>query len=364
MPHKYLVLVMSFFFFLTAGSVSAAQRYVSPSGIDSMNDCSDPSKPCATFAHAIEEASAGDTVVAANGTYAGSGNFDISLQGKEITVSSENGPSSCIIDCEGKGCAFVFQDDEGPTTKVSGFTIVNGGGWPPGFGQAINCFSTSPTIENCVIKQCSGSAVVNLSSSNAKLKECIIEDNDGVTNVVSINAGNPKFVNCIIANNEGACGIHMSGGSNADITNCTIINNTDDNYGGISCNNYDSPTIVNCIIWGNTPAQISSDASSTPAVSYSDVQGGYSGEHNLDLDPKLAGSHNYHLKRGSPCIDTGICGKWISQFIYARFAPYVDYEQDARCPGLSTSGCCDIGADEYTGQAPNMPWLPLLLLDE
>jgi hypothetical protein len=134
-----------------------------------MNDCLNPSEPCGTFAHAIDEASSSDIVMAADGTYTGSGNFDISLGGKEITLQSENGPASCIIDCQGDGCGFIFQNDEGQNTKLSGFTIINGGGWPPGYGQAINCFSASPTIENCLIKQCSYSIAVNLLSSNAIL---------------------------------------------------------------------------------------------------------------------------------------------------------------------------------------------------
>lgn len=357
---KAVLVTLMILLFIPAVATSA-ERYIAPGGVDSMNDCLNPSKPCGTFVHAIDEASPSDTVITADGTYTGSGNFDIYLAGKEITVQSKNGPASCIIDCQSKGRGFIFQNDEGQNTKVSGFTIINGGGWPPGFGQAIYCGAASPTIENCVIKGCTYDTAVRLSSSNAVLKECIITQNNGVSSAISINAGSPSFVNCIVADNAGAGGFSLSGGSSPQITNCTIVNNTDDDYGGIMCSNYDTPTIINCIIWGNTPEQISSDASSTPSVSYCNVQGGYAGEGNLDADPKLVGHENYHLRRGSPCIDTGICGKWIGQNIYARIAPYVDYEGDLRCPGLMTSGCCDRGADEYIAKPLNMPWIPLLL---
>jgi len=39
--------------------------------------------------------------------------------------------------------------------------------------------------------------------------------------------------------------------------------------------------VTNCIIWGNAGSQISG----SPIVSYSDVEGGFSGKNNIDLDP-------------------------------------------------------------------------------
>ena len=50
-----------------------------------------------------------------------------------------------------------------------------------------------------------------------------------------------------------------------------------------------------------------SNYSSMTTVTYSDVQGGYGGTGNLNADPKFvaAAAGNYHLRVGSPCIDTG-----------------------------------------------------------
>lgn len=50
----------------------------------------------------IDAASNGDTVILSDGIYTGNGNRDINFNSKSITVTSENGPDNCIIDCEGK----------------------------------------------------------------------------------------------------------------------------------------------------------------------------------------------------------------------------------------------------------------------
>ena len=62
--------------------------------------------------------------------------------------------------------------------------------------------------------------------------------------------------------------------------------------------NYESnPTLTNCILWGNTPEEIYV-SSGMPVVTYSDVQGGFSGIGNIDTDPCFADpcSGDYHLK--------------------------------------------------------------------
>jgi len=101
------------------------------------------------------------------------------------------------------------------------------------------------------------------------------------------------------------------------ITNCTITGNLQGGIlGGI-------PTITNSIIWANSPQQIA-EAQGTISVTYSDIQGGFVGEGNIDADPLFADPSNgdYHLKSQagrwdpgsqawvlddvtSPCIDAG-----------------------------------------------------------
>ncbi|MGA1870193.1 MAG: hypothetical protein ACMUJM_16775 [bacterium] len=50
---------------------------------------------------AINEASNGDTILVAEGTYTGKGNRDIDFGGKAIILRSISGPEHTIIDCQG-----------------------------------------------------------------------------------------------------------------------------------------------------------------------------------------------------------------------------------------------------------------------
>ena len=85
-----------------------------------------------TIQAAINNANEGDEVVCADGIYTGVGNRGIDFLGKAITVRSENGPGSCIIDCSSLGNGFRFDTYEEASSVVEGFTIrniVTGIGW-------------------------------------------------------------------------------------------------------------------------------------------------------------------------------------------------------------------------------------------
>ena len=85
-----------------------------------------PGEAFTTIQAAVDWTVNGDTVVVRDGTYTGGGNRDIDFRGKAITVCSENGPATCIIDCEQLGRAFYFHTGETSSAVVSGFTIRNG----------------------------------------------------------------------------------------------------------------------------------------------------------------------------------------------------------------------------------------------
>ncbi len=79
-----------------------------------------------TIQAGISAATPGDVVLVADGTYSGTGNFEINFLGKAVTVMSENGPAGCVVDADSSGGAFVFDNFEDQNSVLSGFTIING----------------------------------------------------------------------------------------------------------------------------------------------------------------------------------------------------------------------------------------------
>ena len=382
-----------------------------------------------TIQEAIDAAADGDIVEVARGTYAGDGNRDIDFRGKAITVRSADGPGVTTIECGGHR-GFYFHSAERPDYSIlRGFTII--GGAAPGsqipadnvswisssshpIGGGIFCEFSSPSIIDCVIRQCSaelggGIGVVNgqpviinctvdqcraggqvspqsggrgagiglMRGSIAEMIDCTVSRNVASNNNslggglycwrsrvrltgcdVSFNnggglkggglyAGGSSIVslemnNCIVSNNtaEAGSGVYVGSSTGTSpsettiesvrITNCTLADNklsaqaTSSAAGGIYAMT-SNIEIRNSIVWSNSGLAVSlvNPASSNPVL-YCDIQGGYLGQGNIELDPLFASSagSDYHLKsrlgryesqtgtwvtdsEHSPCIDAG-----------------------------------------------------------
>lgn len=281
----------------------------------------------------------GDTVLVADGTYTGDGNRNIDFSGKAIVVMSENGPEVTIIDCENVGRGFSFHSGEAATSVVKGFTISNG--WAADWGGGIYCVLSSPTIANCTFSGNKanwggGGGMQNSNDSSPQVTNCTFSGNHGslegggmhndnsspmVTNCTfsgnmswddgggMYNEGsNPTVANCTFSSNHSDYGGGMANReySNPTITNCTFSENLGNSFSGMF-NSYSSPTITNCILWGNGPQGFFNSGGSNPTVTYSNIQGGFPGEGNIDADPRFMTykGYDYLLNVTSPCIDTG-----------------------------------------------------------
>ncbi len=95
--------------------------------------------------------------------------------------------------------------------------------------------------------------------------------------------------------------------------------------------------ILSIEVWGNTvggsPNEIYLYSGSTIAVTYSDIQGDWTGTGNINRVPKFIGGGDYHLQGGSPCIDKGT----------SAGAPANDIDGDIRPQGTGY----DMGSDEF-----------------
>ena len=231
--------------------------------------------------------------------------------------------TNCTI--SGNGEYGIANDSSSPT--ITNCTITGNE-----YG-IFNSSSSSPTITNCTITG-NSAGIDNSSSSSPTITNCTITGNSaGISNKYSSNS---TITNCTITGN-GSTGIDNSNSSSPTITNCTITGNS----AGISNKYSSNSTITNCIIWGNTSWQIS-NYYSTPIVSYSIIEGGYSdGTNIITEDPMFGELGNYGgfvdtipVWKGSSTICAGTTGENIPTM-------------DAR--GVIRANPPAIGAYEYDG---------------
>lgn len=263
-----------------------------------------------------------------------------------LNASSPTIKDSIIADNDGYGVGGIGCYS-GSSPTISDCTINNNRASHGGGG--IRCVDSSPNITGCIINgnQAGGdgggilsrgsSAIINdctISNNSADrgggiqvdngtptITNCVISGNESETTGggIAVNNGFPTITNCIISSNRANSSLRGGGGiyirsASAIITNCTICNNTADIGGGISCFEGGHPvrTITNCIFWENADNEIHNSCGDNFTVSYSDVQGGYLGEGNMNetplfmdiTDPDPA-NWNLRLQSNSPCIDNG-----------------------------------------------------------
>jgi predicted outer membrane repeat protein len=289
-----------------------------------------------TIQGGINGAVDGDTVMVSPGIYY---EYDIDFLGKGITVTGTDPEDSAVVaatvvHADSLGRVFIFQSGEDSASVLAGLTITGGQAYD---GGGVYCNNASPTIRDNIITANSaiGGGGILCDNSNPQILNNLISENSADSsgggiycnyssptisnNIITGNsaiytkgggihcyASSPFILNNIIANNlAGSPGGALGSGWNSQptITNNTITGNSADTCGGIWC--YDSgPTIKNCILWGNSGEEISGG---NPVITYSDIQGGWGGEGNIDEDPLFFDPSNgdYHLQLISPCVDTG-----------------------------------------------------------
>jgi len=160
------------------------------------------------------------------------------------------------------------------------------------------------------------------------------------------------FSNCIFIGNSAT----VEGGgmdiksSVVRLMNCTFTDNLSEGTGGGIYNwappHTVYPILTNCLLWNNRDRYGVTESAqfegTAPTINYCCIQywsGKFGGIGNIGNNPLLA-PDSYHLKQGSPCIDTGDpAGNYTEQ---------TDIDGQPRITG----GRVDIGADEFHPQTP------------
>jgi len=298
----------------------------------------------ATIQAAVNASNNLDIIVVAPARYAGVGNRNINLYGRQIAVQSSDPNnagvvSSTIIDCEGKNRGFVFYTGETGSSIIRGFTITGGYGL---LGGAFYCYNnSSPSIANCVITGNSavlGGAIACANSKTyPKISNCKITANSASVGggAIYCNGASPVIKSCVINGNFAPDGgaIYSHNADNPAVINCTISGNAaSKSAGAIYCYNSSKLTLNNDILWSNTAVTApdlyvsNAGAAASAQLSYCNVRnsGVVSdsgcvinwGSGNINADPRFAGTGtltlkntftgaDFHLLKGSGCIDAG-----------------------------------------------------------
>jgi hypothetical protein len=260
-----------------------------------------------TIQAAVNKASAGDIIIVKSGTYTGTGNCDISVQRKAITIQSSdpNDPNivaATIINCAGTKTSphrgFYFASCTG--AKLAGLTITNG---LTAAGGAIYSTSSVVEVSNC--------RILNNSTLAGDGKTTL---SGGCGGGVYAEASSLKFVDCVISGNttsQGTDSLSATAGSGGDgagiyatgtfveVDGCMVSSNATGSGGaspttagrggdggGISC---DSLSVKNSTFTGNKTGRGGSGSpagrggygggifSSRAAVAYSIIEGNTAG---------------------------------------------------------------------------------------
>ncbi len=298
-----------------------------------------------TIQAAIDDSNDGDEIIVATGRYYENINF----KGKNVILRGTDPNDSdvvaeIIIDGRWKGHVVTFANSEDVNCVLNGFTIINGDAES---GGGIFCSGTKPTIRNCIIRdnivELYGGGIFSeglgmdqagdgptiskcivqhntaysggpggggiWSNTSLTITECLIMKNSALySGGIQLGGKCPRVYKCIIKDNVSGGILLYPSGCSAEISNCLIVGNKGAGFvselgypfypqpiitnctisgntkGGISVNS--EVDVFNSIVWGNSGSQIDSrELWSRIDVKYSDVQGGWSGEGNIDADP-------------------------------------------------------------------------------
>ena len=301
-----------------------------------------------TIQEAIDASGDGDTVLVQPGEYFENLRFNgksIVLTSRFFQTGSADDISNTIINgsqpvhADTASCILIV-DGESPSTVVQGFTLTGGKGtrWldPHGAGTyteggGILTEGTSPTIQFNIIRDnvitnttavvSNGGGGIRSGDGNPAIRNNWIHHNAGrYGGGIVLNYCTGKIYNNVVSYNEGGqdfggAGLWFTGTNNqtvVEVFNNTIVNNRclgTGSYGGKGGGIFVFSIKLlarNNIIWGNTQSTggpIAKFFGGTVTAEFSNIQGGYTGQTNLNIDPLFADTVFFNLGPASPCVD-------------------------------------------------------------
>ncbi len=242
---------------------------------------------------AVHAANDDDTIIVAPGTYGPpvtqGVTFTLNPRGKRLTIRSSMGATETTLTGEGVFPVVVFENGEGGSVLLDGFTITNGYNLQYGGGMVFSG-ACAPTITNCIITgnyatygggfACLDGAAPTmahtlvtgniggsgggglLKDSSPSLSTVTFSENEvtgsGGGGGLWISGGSPVITNCLFDGNTTSGTAGYGGGMRvmalADVmlTNCSVTNNESSSHGGgLAVSSYSTLTASDCVISGN-----------------------------------------------------------------------------------------------------------------
>jgi hypothetical protein len=255
------------------------------------------------------------------------------ISGNYIIGNSNQYAGYGVINCEDNSDAVIIDnvismnassgiscDDSNPVIRNN--TIAENS--LNGIGAGIYCnIGSNPVISNNYISDNSSSGII-CSYSNAVITGNVISENYGNDDGGGISCfnSNPTITYNIIYGNSAQCGGGIAcNGSEPDIINNVLSGNiaTGNNgeYGGGMYFDGSDAFVINNILWADSSLVGSNEiyiSDCFPFIFYCNIQGGWPGPGNIDVDPMFRDPEagDFHLMStdcgdpdNSPCIDAG-----------------------------------------------------------
>ena len=313
----------------TTASPPATIRYVDVNLATGLNDGTSWENafrdPLTCLKDGVDAAADNDWIWVADGTYyrpAGGTDPVLTMKdgvniyggfaGGELSLSQRGNPSAhpSILNGEYNSYSVVRGASN---ARLDGFTVKYGDSVGSGGGLYVkakdNFVVENVRFEKNYAESYGGGMYV--SDCSPTINKCVFYDNQAAMGVGLANdeAPDTTITNCSFIRNIGenyGAGMYNYR-SPVTIINCTFNKNMSISYGGAMSNQwYSDVTIKNCVFWEDSA--IWDDeihlTSSTPVITFTDIQGGWAGTGNINTDPLFVGYPDVHLQYDSPCRDT------------------------------------------------------------
>ena len=211
---------------LVISSFSAATRYVDVSNATPAAPYTSWGSAATAIQPAIDEATSGDEILVAPGTYLLGGSAVVLPIEKSLTLRSIQSRAA-VIDAQGLSAGLSVS---GPNSVVEGFTVRNGFAASYGGGISIGRYAV---VRDCLVTSNrawgAGGIVIYGEATNARIERCTIAGNQAASiggGVVFYHHSQGMLDQCVIrdniASNEGGGVYFQQGGT---VSNCWVSGN-------------------------------------------------------------------------------------------------------------------------------------------